>query len=61
MALIKLLGIIWLILTVIFAIGLIVGYQIENRVSDDHPVKKWWRKNIVANDPDDNFWKNFNG
>lgn len=62
MALVKLLGIVWLLLLGIFIIGLIFGYYVENKVTDDKPLKKWWRKHIVGKDPgEEHFWKNFNG
>jgi hypothetical protein len=39
-----------LIITTIF---FIVGGIIEKTLTDSHPVKKWWRKHIVAEYPYD--------
>lgn len=62
MALLKFLAYVWFFLMAITAIGIIFGYYVENKVSDNTRLKKWWRKNISAPDPyDENIWKNFNG
>lgn len=62
MAILKFLGWVWILMLVISVIGFLFGIYVENYVSDDNPVKKWWRKNIVDVDPDDkNPWKNFGG
>ncbi len=61
MELLKLIGTVWLFLLVIWAIFIILGVFIENNVDEKHPIKKWWRKHILAPDPDDNDWKNFAG
>ena len=62
MALLKLLGWVWLIMLGISVIGFLFGIVVENYVPDDNPIKKWWRKNIVDADPEDeNIWKNFGG
>jgi hypothetical protein len=57
MVIAKLVGLIWLFLLVIFSIGFVAGIIIEIKLSDTSPVKKWWRKHIVAPDPSDT-WKN---
>ena len=61
MVLLKLLALVWLILIVIGALFFIVGFFIEKKFDESHAVKKWWRRHIVAPDPYDNDWKNFNG
>lgn len=62
MALLKFLAYVWFFLMAVTAIGIIFGYYVENKVSDNTRLKKWWRKNISAPDPyDENTWKNFNG
>ena len=62
MALLKFLAYVWFFLMAVTAIGIIFGYYVENKVSDNTRLKKWWRKNISAPDPyDENRWKNFNG
>lgn len=45
----------------IFVFFLPIAYYMENKVSDDKPIKKWWRKHIVGLDEEEErFWKNFN-
>jgi len=39
-----------LTLTVVFFI--VVGF-IEKNFDESHPVKKWWRKHVVAKEPND--------
>lgn len=57
MGLIKLLGLVWLCLIFLFVIFFIAGVLIEKNLSEEHPIMKWWRKHIMAPDPEDN-WKN---
>lgn len=62
MALLKLLAYVWFFLMGITLVGIIFGYYVENKVPDNTRLKKWWRKNIVGIDHDEeNFWKNFKG
>jgi hypothetical protein len=62
MSLVKFVGFVWLFLIGIFFVGFIIGYFIENKVADDKPLKKWWRRNMVGEDPgEEDFWKNFKG
>lgn len=62
MALVKLLAYVWLFLMGLTAFGIIFGYFVENNLSENTRLKKWWRKHIAAPDPhDENIWKNFNG
>jgi hypothetical protein len=35
-----------------------VGVFIEKNLSEEHRIMKWWRKHIVAPDPEENNWKN---
>lgn len=42
-------------------ICLLLGFLIEKKYDESHPVKKWWRKHIVGLDPnqkrpDDDFY-----
>lgn len=60
MALLKLVGLVWIFLIVLFAVCVSIGVFIEKNFEESHPVKKWWRKHIIADDPYDNDWKNFN-
>ena len=62
MALLKLLAYVWFFLMGITFIGIIFGYYVENKIPDNTRLKKWWRKNIVGIDQDEeHFWKNFKG
>jgi len=60
MELVKFLVTVWFILFCIFSVGFFFGIIVENHLDDTNPIKKWWRKHIVAPDPDDS-WKNFRG
>lgn len=62
MELLKFVGLVWLFLSgVVLFIG-IIGYFIETKTDEDSKLKKWWRKNIIAPDPEDeDKWKNFKG
>ena len=61
MEILKLVGIVWLCLLFLTCLGMVVGVIIERKFNESHPIKKWWRKHILAPDPDDNNWKNFAG
>lgn len=62
MVFLKILAFVWLLLMLLTFLGIVIGHFMEKKISDDTQLKKWWRKNIVAPDPDDeNRWKNFNG
>ena len=58
MGLIKLIGVVWLCLIFLSIIFFIVGVFIEKNLSEEHRIMKWWRKHIVAPDPEENNWKN---
>ena len=58
MAILKLVAIVWLFLIVVVVFFYFVGGIIETKLNESHPIKKWWRKHIVAPDPYDNDWKN---
>jgi hypothetical protein len=58
MALLKLVGLVWFFLFLTLVLGFIVGIIIEKSFEETHPIKKWWRKHLVAPDPEDNNWKN---
>lgn len=62
MEVLKFIGLVWLFLSVVVLLFGIIGYFVETKTNEDSKLKKWWRKNIIAPDPDDeNKWKNFNG
>jgi len=37
----------------LFVLGLLIGYQVENYLSNNSPFKLWWRRHIVDYDPND--------
>lgn len=39
------------------AIFILVAGIIENNFDESHPVKKWWRRNFIAPDPEDEKYK----
>lgn len=58
MALLKFVGLVWFVLFIILVIGFLLGFIIEKNFEETHFVKKWWRKHIVAPDPEKTDWKN---
>lgn len=44
---------IWVLLLFIFTLFLLVAGVIEKKYPEEHPVKKWWRKNVVGIAPSD--------
>ncbi len=51
----------WFFFMLLTLVGILVGYYVENKVDDNKPLKKWWRKHIVGEDSgEEHFWKNFN-
>jgi hypothetical protein len=36
---------------------LVVGMIVEKNLDESHPVKKWWRRNIIDTDPEDTKYK----
>lgn len=59
MGILKMVGIVWLALIVLSSIAIIVGIFVEKTFDESSSVKKWWRKHVIADDPYDNDWKNF--
>jgi len=39
---------------------LIVALIVEKNFDESHPVKKWWRRNVIAPDPEDAKYKQQN-
>ena len=37
----------WIISIVFMATFLVVGMIVEKNLDESHPVKKWWRRNII--------------
>lgn len=44
---------IWVTLLIITILFFIVAGFIEKNFDESHPVKKWWRKHVVAEAPKD--------
>jgi hypothetical protein len=36
---------------------IIVAMIVEKNFDESHPIKKWWRRNIIDNDPEDAKYK----
>ena len=47
----------WIISIVFMATFLVVGMIVEKNLYESHPVKKWWRRNIIDTDPEDAKYK----
>ena len=47
----------WIISIVFMATFLVIGMIVEKNLDESHPVKKWWRRNIIDNDPEDAKYK----
>ena len=49
------------ILSIVFmSTFLIVALIVEKNFDESHPVKKWWRRNVIAPDPEDAKYKQQN-
>ena len=48
---------VWMFFLVVFSLFLIVAIVIEKNFEESHPVMKWWRKHIIAPDPEDAKYK----
>jgi hypothetical protein len=35
------------------ALFILVAGIIEKNFDESHPIKKWWRRNVIATDPED--------
>ena len=47
----------WIISIVFMATFIIVAMIVEKNFDESHPIKKWWRRNIIDNDPEDAKYK----
>ena len=47
----------WIISIVFMGTFLIVAMIVEKNFEESHPIKKWWRRNIIDNDPEDAKYK----
>ena len=44
---------IWVCLLAFTCFFIVLAAVIEKKFDENHPVKKWWRKHIIANAPKD--------
>jgi hypothetical protein len=47
----------WIFFILLIATFLVVGMIVEKNFDESHPVKKWWRRNIIDTDPEDAKYK----
>jgi hypothetical protein len=45
---------------VVMSTFLIVALIVEKNFDESHPIKKWWRRNVIAPDPEDAKYKQQN-
>jgi hypothetical protein len=48
---------VWIFFIFLMATFLVVGMIVEKNFDESHPVKKWWRRNIIDTDPEDAKYK----
>jgi hypothetical protein len=51
---------IWIMFLIITTLFIIVSVIIEKNFDETHPIKKWWRKHIIAPDPYEETPQDFN-
>ena len=44
---------VWVTMMLLVVLFHLIGILIEKYVSEEHPLKKWWRKNVIDIDPSD--------
>jgi len=44
---------IWIIGLLLITLFMIVAVVVEKNFDESHPIKKWWRRNVIAPDPYD--------
>ena len=50
----------WIIGLLLTTLFMIVAIIVEKNFDESHPIKKWWRKHIIAFDPYDKNPEDFN-
>jgi hypothetical protein len=53
MIILKILGLLWFAGLLLITLVIVMGIIIEKNFDETHPIKKWWRKHVVAPAPDD--------
>ena len=48
---------IWIIMMILMVVFLVVAGIVEKNFDETHPVKQWWRRNVIAPDPEDSKYK----
>lgn len=48
---------VWIFFIFFMAAFLVVGMIVEKNFDESHPVKKWWRRNIIDTDPEDDKYR----
>ena len=43
----------WIIGLLLTTLFIVVAVIVEKNFDESHPIKKWWRQNVVAQDPYD--------
>jgi hypothetical protein len=43
----------WVAMVLLLLLFSFFGVVVEKYVSEEHPLKKWWRKHIISNDIED--------
>jgi hypothetical protein len=43
----------WAAMVLLLLLFSFFGVVVEKYVSEEHPLKKWWRKHIISNDIED--------
>jgi hypothetical protein len=44
---------IWVFLLICLVVFIIIAGVIEKNFDESHPIKKWWRKHVIAEAPKD--------
>ena len=48
---------IWIIMMILMVVFLVVAGIVEKNFDETHPVKKWWRRNVIGFYPEDSKYK----
>ncbi len=53
----KFITVLWIFLILFSVFIPLIVVFVENNFKEEHPFMKWWRKHIVAHDPEDDIYK----
>jgi hypothetical protein len=48
---------IWIIMMILMVVFLVVADVVEKNFDETHPVKQWWRRNVIGAYPEDSNYK----